>query len=431
MSQLLIVLPAEMPGATGGATVAGNQSLHYLVSADGRHVGNQSSAVPALLPNSAGMEVVALIPAQKLSWQQAQLPRGTLKTGVMADAAAPRLRAVLEGLLEEHLLDDAANLHFAVAPDATDTATDNVPCAVGVCDRAWLKAWLQVLEQHQHTVQRIVPEVAPGLPMLCAVGTAESPFLFWRKPTGKDPNSQTQAGGIGGVAVVPLDAAAVAMLQWPAEQELLAEPAVAALAEKLFGRRVSLQQNGQRWLAALNNPWDFAQFDLASSSGSRRWRRWGAVASQFLQAPRWRAARWAVLALALVHLVGLNSLAWVERSRLQAKQQQVQSLLTQTFPQVKYVIDAPVQMRREVTALRQNAGYSGVADFENMLAVLGHLELPVGSTKELVFGQGELRLQGVKWSETEVATARKKLKAHGLDASQQDNGLVLRAGGQP
>ena len=427
MSQLLIVLPVEMPGVTGGAAVAGSQSLNYLVSADGRHIGNQSSAVPALLPVSIGMEVVALIPAQKLSWQQAQLPRGTLKTGVMADAAAPRLRAVLEGLLEEYLLDDAANLHFAIAPDATEAA----PCAVGVCDRAWLKAWLQVLEQHQHTVQRIVPELAPGVEMLCVAGTAESPLLFWRKSTAKDPNSQAQSGGIASVAVLALDATAVSMVQWPADQELLAEPAVAALAEKLFGRRVSLQQNGQRWLAALNNPWDFAQFDLASSSGRRRWRRWGALASQFLQAPRWRAARWAVVALALVHVVGLNSLAWVERGRIQAKQQQVQNLLTQTFPQVKYVIDAPVQMRREVMALRQNAGYSGVADFENMLAVLGQLELPVGSTKELVFGQGELRLQGVKWSETEMATARKKLKAHGLDVTQQDNGLVLRAGGQP
>lgn len=431
MPQLLIVLPPEMPLATGGVAVPSSQSLHYLVSADSRHVAQQSHAVPTLLPASQGMEVVALIPAQKLSWHRVQLPRGTLKNGLMADSAAPRLRAVLEGLLEEHLLDDAANLHFAVAPDASDT----VPCLVGVCDRAWLKAWLQVLEQHQHTVQRVVPELAPGTAHLCATGTTEAPLLLWCQ-SGADtrqdpaPKDLTQVGDAA-VAVLSLDATAVALAQWPAEQELWAEPSVAALAEKLFDRRVSLQQSGQRWLAALNQAWDFAQFDLASSSGSRRWRRWSVVANEFLQAPRWRAARVALLLLAVVQVVGLNSLAWVERSRIETKQQQVQSLLTQTFPQVKYVIDAPAQMRREVAALRQNAGYSGAADFENLLAVLGKLELPVGSAKEVVYGQGELRLQGVRWSEVEVAAARKKLKAHGLDASQQDNGLVLRVGSWP
>ena len=54
-------------------------------------------------------EIVAVVPARALSWQQVTLPQG-------ATAQASRLRAVLEGLLEEHLLDDPAQLHFALQP---------------------------------------------------------------------------------------------------------------------------------------------------------------------------------------------------------------------------------------------------------------------------------------------------------------------------
>lgn len=421
MTQLLVVLPCEMPASFGGngngngaaAGVPNSQSVHYLTTVDGVNVAGQSSAVPALLPASSGLEVVALVPAAQLSWHQVRLPRGTLKTGVMADAAAPRLRAVLEGLLEEHLLDEPAVLHFAVEPDAQDAAD----CTVAVCDRTWLKAWVQLLEQHQHTVQRIVPEISPVAAgaSLSVQGNTE-PFLVW-----------------GGTAplVLPLTSATAALVHWPAELEVLAEPAHAALAEKLFGRRVTLQQKGQRWLAALGGNWDLAQFDLASSSGSRRWRRWSAWGRQLTHAPRWRAARWAVLVLAFTQVFGLNGLAWVERNRLEAKQQQVRNLLTQTFPQVKYVIDAPLQMRRELNSLRQNAGYSDNTDLENLLAALGKLGLDTSAAREMDYGQGELRLKGVTWSEQDQIEAGKKLKTEGLESTMQDGVRIVRAQVQP
>lgn len=426
MTQLLVVLPCEMPasfssngngngiGTGAAAGVPNNQSLHYLTTVDGRNVASQSSAVPALLPPSGGLEVVALVPAAQLSWHQLRLPRGTLKTGMMADTAAPRLRAVLEGLLEENLLDEPAVMHFAVEPDAQDAAV----CTVAVCDRTWLKAWVQLLEQHQHTVQRIVPEIAPlaAGASLSVQGPAEQPLLVW-----------------GGTAplVLPLTDATVALVNWPAAQEVLAEPAHAAVAEKLFGRRVTLQQKGQRWLAALGGTWDLAQFDLASSIGSRRWRRWSDWGRQLTHAPRWRAARWAVLVLAITQLVGLNGLAWVERNRLQVKQQQVHNLLTQTFPQVKYVIDAPLQMRRELNSLRQNAGYSDNADLENLLAALGKLGLDTSAAREMDYAQGELRLKGVAWSEQDQKEAGKKLKAQGLESVMQDGVRIVRAQVQP
>ena len=53
-------------------------------------------------------EVVAVVPWQCLSWHAVTLP----------PHSGPRLSAVLQGLLEEQLLDDPAQLHLAVAPHA-------------------------------------------------------------------------------------------------------------------------------------------------------------------------------------------------------------------------------------------------------------------------------------------------------------------------
>jgi general secretion pathway protein L len=50
---------------------------------------------------------------------------------------------------------------------------------------------------------------------------------------------------------------------------------------------------------------------------------------------------------------------------------QVRSALTSTFPKsVKVVVDAPLQMEREVAALRQATGAASGRDLESMLAAL-------------------------------------------------------------
>ena len=49
-----------------------------------------------------------------------------------------RVRAVLDGLLEEKLLDDPAQLHLAL----DDTAEAGQPSWVAACDKAWLQVWL-------------------------------------------------------------------------------------------------------------------------------------------------------------------------------------------------------------------------------------------------------------------------------------------------
>src|SRR6188768_93500 len=144
MSSLLVYLP---PGSPTGTT-----EWAYALTADGHAVADHGRSPAALLPlpRGAGAEVVAVVPVRALAWHRVVLPKGIAP-------GTPRLRAVLEGLLEEQLLDDTDSVHLALQPGARagDTAW------VAVCDRAWLRAALQALETAQRPATRIVPEFAP------------------------------------------------------------------------------------------------------------------------------------------------------------------------------------------------------------------------------------------------------------------------------
>ena len=403
MSTLILHLPPSAPGP--------QTEIGYTLTTDGHTAARHGSAAPALLPATgrAG-EVVAVAPVRALSWQRVALPQG------LALSNAARLRTVLEGLLEDRLLDDPAQLHFALAPGARPGES----AWVAVCDRAWLRQCLQVLEAAGRPVGRIVPEFAPAAgeaPAYYALGTPEeAQFLA----TGQE------------LALVPLAAAPVLLARSEATEDIQADPAVTALAERLFtGRRVALSTASERALRAARGAWDLAQLDLASSGRARALRKAGSGASAFLRAPQWRAARWGAGLLVAAHLAGLNAWAWQERQALAAKEAGVRGALTQTFPQVKVVVDAPVQMEREVARLRQAAGGLSARDLEPLMAAAGQA-LPAGAQPTgIEYANGALRLRGLDLAADALATLRERLGAAGYQAQADGDSLLVRAEGQP
>lgn len=429
MSTLILFLPPARPGPA--------TEYSYTLTADGHTALRHATAPAALLPEPTrpGGEVVAVVPARALSWQRVSLPPG-LPLG--AGQQTPRLRSVLEGLLEDRVLDDAAQLHFAIQPGAHAGS----PVWVAVCDRAWLRENLQALEAAGRRVSRVVPEFAPGPtasggPELCALGTPEEAYVVL---TGQGPEQ--------GVAVLPLTHMALTLARAgmpPAgasgaggeENDTLmvrAEPAVAALAERTLGQqgqRIALHTNTQRALDAARGDWDLAQFDLASTGRTRAVRKVGSAMSAALYAPQWRAARWGAGLLVVAHVVGLNAWAWQERQSLAAKQAGVRNALTQTFPQVQVVVDAPVQMERELALLRQAAGSVSARDLEPLLAAAG-AALPNGRQPTgIEYTPGELRLRGVALEPDEEAALSARLQAAGYRARLDDGSLLLRAEGAP
>lgn len=402
MSLLVLDLPPGPPG-----------SLAWVSSIDGRTPAAHGDAVPALLPGTArGVEVVARVPAARLSWQRVQLPRGI-------GARSPRLHAVLAGLLEERVLDDPQALHFALQPHA---GTDGAAW-IAVCRRDWLDAHLQALAAAGWTVARLVPELAPdaGTLHLMLVGEAGQPRLL--------------AGGSavpGGVQALPLSAASLALLQGqlPADAraaaQLEAEPAVAALAEQLLGQAPAIVAPVERLLRSAASDWDLAQGELARSGATWVLRRTGAGWREFLHAARWRPARWGLVALVLAQLGGLNLWAWQARAELREQRADVRAMLGQTFPQVRVVVDAPVQMAREVALLRQAAGASSPGDLEPMLAAWARIAPADAQPDAIEFSPGQLRLRGPQWSGDALAQAQATLRPLGYRVQTEGDRTLLR-----
>ncbi len=410
MSSLIVVLPSADSAA---ATVY----TFVQVSADNTVV-HHADAPAALLPKPTGpgAEVVAVVPVRALSWHQVELPKGTT-------ASSPRLRAVLDGLLEDRLLDEPDNLHFALQP----AARAGEPVWVAACNRAWLRQALAALEAAQRPANRIVPEFAPGQP------------TRWHAlaPDHESALAQLVVCGEQGVTLLPLAADGASTELMPGlppladDSPLLAEPAVAALAEQRLHRRVTLQQSSQRLAQAAQGEWDLAQFDLASSGRARAMKRLTGSWRELLFAPRWRPARWGLAVLLMAHVLGLNAWAFGERRALQAKEQAVRATLSQTFPQVKVILDAPLQMEREVALLRQATGSTSGRDLEAVLSAFGATAPEGKALTAIEFVANEVRMKGLSLNDAELAHVSTQLRAKGYAVQRQNDSLVVKQEGNP
>jgi general secretion pathway protein L len=381
---------------------------------------NSNAMSTELIPIILAAETVALVPAHALSWHQVQLPPGTLGGGLLKERSAPRLRAVLEGLLEDQLLDDPTQLHFALQPQPRTDA----PMWVAVCDRAWLRDAIEALTRLGRPPQRLVPEWTPDSPngQLWVTGSEDAPQAVWTDAQGlhRIPLPQTADAGVVGWA------------QARDSYALWAEPAVAALAEKALNQQPHVESHAERWQRAAQSPWDLAQLDLARRNPLiERIRR---AALSFLKTDQWKPARWALVAIALVQIVGLNAYAWHTNNLLQAQRDHIRDTLVTTFPQVKVVVDAPIQMERELALLRQTRGAASAKDLESMLAALGTANpglLPAGGPGSVEYANGEMRVGGMTLTADQSSALDQQLRSSGLSAQAEGAVVVIRTRGNP
>lgn len=402
MSSLYVLLPAT--------PVTAQTELEYVVASSGGAASTPAPAQPALLPapSGAGSELVLIAPAAALSWHRVDLPKGM-------GPRSPKLRAALEGLLEDRLLDEPENLHFALEPSPQAGG----PVWVAVCDRAWLRSATQTLEAAGRPVSRIVPEFAPeGDPALYALGEPEDARLV--------------CAGREGVFSLPLTTGSLALLpSLPESTPVVAEPAVAQTAEQVLQHAPLLQQPAERLLLAGRTAWDLAQLEFASSGRDRAFKKLSTGWAGFLRAPQWRPARWGAVLLVLVQLVGLNAWAWKERSALATKREASRTLLTQTFPNVRAVVDPPLQMEREVAALRQATGAASGRDLETVLGVIAAAAPPGRTATAIEYSGNQVRVRGLAGNEAEAQPLLQGLRSQGYTANLQGDALVVRTEAQP
>ncbi len=398
MNTLVITLP--------GKSTSHAHLCQYLITSDGRTTSAQGSAAIENLPfdEKATVKIAVIVPAEMLSWHKVKLPPGI-------NSKSARLRAVLEGILEEKLLDAPERIHFAVEPGSLGKSS----MWVAACDKSSLKTHIQSFEKAGHAISAIFPEFEP------VEGATQVYF------------SEDAAGpkmticGSHGVTVLPATASSVKLAQQygsPAKDlTVSATPELAELARKLWSAQVNVTTPEQRSLSPLKSPWNLAQFDITSSSGSRRWKRVEEGLARMALDKQWRGLRWGLAMLLVVNIAGLNAWAWKEKSLLDAKKSLVSEMFSKTFPRVSPVIDPVLQMEREVAMLKRSAGILSSKDIEAMLGSLA-AEVPTGRTpSNMDFASQELKVKGLALSSDELAQLKPKLQRRGY--LTQTDGDVL------
>jgi general secretion pathway protein L len=405
MSTLIVTLSS--PGSSG-------QELAYCLVSNAQTISSHGSAALALLPRAD--ETVLLLPSTAVAWHSVNLPKLPRST------SAQKMRAVIDGMVEEQLLDEPSTLH--IAPYQPSASADSSTWLM-VCDKAWLAQQLQEIRAAGHRISRIVPQAFP-----LTAGPIEDNAT--RVHISGTPEAATLSLiDSSGVLTVPL---AHARAAWPALANdtvlnVTAEPAVAALAESTLGTKVAIVQSAQQALQAMLDARtfgvDLAQGDM-TVAGSGRWlQQAGAVLRDLLAAPVWRTARIGFALLLLANVLGLNAWAWKESNALVAKRQLTTQLLTQTFPNVKVVVDAPVQMQRELGALRQSSGALGSRDLESMYARFATLAAITAAPSAIDFAAGELSIKGSGLAASQLSGLQDKLQNAGLAVRSEADRVIV------
>ncbi len=417
MLSLIVTLPPQPSAATALRFALSPAALAGHGAGGGEHpITDHGAAALALLPRAD--ELVAVVPLALLSWHRVTLPK----------VASARLRSALDGLLEERLLDEPAAMHFALGPRGT-VAGHAGEVWVAACDKAWLQAALQAFEAAGRPVARIVPEYAP-------LEGDQAPQWHALGPEGQ---AQLVRCGADGVQSLPLSGGARVALAMAAPDaagvapQIWADPAVAAQAESLLGHKVQVRHSSQAMVGAALSGWDLAQFDLASTGGTRLARRAAQGWAQLAGSAAWRPARWGVAALVAAQVVGLNLWALQERAALEAKRAEVKALLTRSFPKVAVVIDAPLQMEREVAVLRQSTGAAQERDLEPMLGAVSASFKPSASVNRSIaainYVAGELTLKGFSPAPADAAALTAGIVQAGYTVRADGDTWVVRSEG--
>lgn len=402
MSTLTVLLPTP--------ALATAPEYDYVLSADGLTVGSQGRVAPSLLPTAT--QTVAVVPAHAMSWHLVGLPPAIAKSVLSPRTDAARVRSIVSGVLEELLLDEPERLHFACfAAEPSEPAQGKL--WIGVVDRAWLQGALQALHNIGQNISRIVAECTP---------TSAGASASWLVTCDLEP-ARLVVCSANGVAVMPLHSGAS---PWnPANASitdnalLYAEPAAVQRCERILGRQAQVQTRAQRLLQATESAWNLAQLEFSARPADRLRKQLAQGLQTVLYAPQWKLARWSAAALVVLQIVALNALAWKETQRITAQKSAVRAVLQDTFPEVGLIIDAPVQMQRQVSLLAQSRGAPSAVNFTAALAILS-TQLPASAAPSGIELSGDtLLLSGMNLSTPEAQTLIQTLGTQGWVLRQQ------------
>lgn len=340
MSLLRIHIPSTWPDADPDALLPWCR-----IGARGEALESGAGA-PVAMPRADACELV--IPAELVLLTRARLPRGSKQ----------KMRQLLAYAIEDQLGGDPDAVHVVAGPTLADGRT-----ALAAIDRAWLARVLARLEAAGLRPRSAWPEILlPALP-------ADGWTMVW-DGRGGFLRSGPQAGMSldGGSATEP-----------PAALTLsTAEARVAGTLPARLRLRLpdgATPPDAQAWGDTLgmavetDDPWAPLAYPEVATGGINLLQ--GAFAPAGTAREWWPSLRvpLALAGLIVVLHAGATTIEWW---RLKHEKQQLQAAMEKSFreafPDARVVVDAPLQMQRNLAELRQAAGQVTPLDFVPLLA---------------------------------------------------------------
>lgn len=301
---------------------------------------NAGDDLVTALPAAARVELIA--PASRVLLTQTALPK----------RGRQRLREVLRFAVEDRITVEPERVHVALGPRVSDSHH-----AVAVVDRNWLREWIDAFSSVNRAPRSVFVET-------CLPPLDVDAWTLVRHHEG----AFVRTGPASGMALDIVDAGAPPSILMIAMDETRA----ARPAALLICAEPSDLPDLDGWSMALGTPcigreaWDWTQaqsdggIDLLQGEFAPP-----APAREFL--PRLRPALVIAALILAVHIFGTVS-HWAmlkyEKSQLQT---QMLAVFRTAFPAAQ-VVDPPLQMRRQLDALKRVSGEAQAGDFVPLLA---------------------------------------------------------------
>ncbi|HUL64113.1 MAG TPA: type II secretion system protein GspL [Burkholderiaceae bacterium] len=377
--RLLVFLPPRR--ALGGKGQLASSTVVQYVAFNAGAATSQAGETPiALLPRASTVDVlfdssdvfVTAIEAPKLS--------------------EAKLRQALPNLLEDRLLSESSDLHFAFEPPARASGTTTLAAqpkiAVSVIDRVLLTRTLDVFSETGIRVNRAYSEIysvpAPAAGVLALRVDRGRGIVR----SGRHEGFAFDLDGAGLPAPVAL---AVRQLGVKRLWVFGRDAAKVEAAGREAGVQIDVTQRDLDLSAAdtgvnlLQGP--FAQgglFGGLSIGGLSK------LSMATLRAP----LIWAAVAIA-TFIVGMNAYFFKLETEARDLRAQMETAFRSTFPEATAVVDPVLQTQRQLGGLRARAGIASADDFSVLNAQLAQLlsTAPLGSVAGLEFREGSLKVK--------------------------------------
>jgi len=364
------------------------------------------------LPKADACE--AIVAAGAVLLTATKLPKGGRK----------KLRQLLPYAVEEQIVSEPESVHVALGP-----LVDGEGHALAVVDKAWIGRMLARLSEAGLRPRHVWPETLLGPHQIGHWG------LIWRG-----------SGGVvrtGDAAGITLDCGSVDA------PPLALVTAVRGAREKgRAPRGIVLHKDGPaalpdlaRWAEALGLPvemgadWDWSAQALVDPGLGLDLLQ-GDFAPAALPRDLWPKLRpLLMLAAAILALqVGGASMDWLllkrETGQLQAEMEQI---FRKAFPAATAVVDAPLQMRRNLAQLHAESGQMGATDFLPLMSRLSGVVANSGnvSLRSAVYESGQLRVEMTLPDAQTAQILKQHLQSAGVTSTvdsltAKDRGMLAR-----